>query len=45
LQEVEAMCDRVIFINEGVVRFDGTPAELKRDGKSLDERFHELTAV
>lgn len=45
LQEVEAMCDRVIFINEGRVRFDGTPADLKAEGKSLDERFYELTAV
>jgi ABC-2 type transport system ATP-binding protein len=45
LQEVEAMCDRVIFINEGTVRFDGTPAELQAGGKSLDERFHEFTTV
>jgi ABC-2 type transport system ATP-binding protein len=28
LQEVEAMCNRVIFINEGRVVFDGTPHEL-----------------
>ncbi len=26
LQEVEAMCNRVIFINEGRLVFDGTPA-------------------
>ncbi len=45
LQEVEAMCSRVLFISEGRLRFDGTPAELKADGKSLDERFHELTAA
>ena len=45
LQEVEAMCDRVIFITGGRVRFDGTPADLKADGKTLDERFYELTAV
>jgi len=43
LQEVEAMADRVILIAEGRVRFDGTPAELRRDGRSLDERFQELT--
>jgi len=43
LQEVEAMADRVILIAEGRLRFDGTPAELRRDGHSLDERFHELT--
>ena len=27
LQEVEAMCNRVIFINEGRLVFDGTPGE------------------
>jgi ABC-2 type transport system ATP-binding protein len=45
LQEVEAMCSRVLFINEGRLRFDGTPAELTAQGKSLDDRFHELTAA
>jgi ABC-2 type transport system ATP-binding protein len=45
LQEVEAMCSRVIFICEGRVRFDGTPAELTANGHTLDQRFHELTAV
>lgn len=45
MQEVEAMCSRVIFINEGRVRFDGTPEELKSGGRSLDERFQELTTA
>jgi ABC-2 type transport system ATP-binding protein len=43
LQEVEAMCNRVIFINEGRVVFDGTPTDLTRSEKNLDERFHQLT--
>ena len=43
LQEVEALADRVILISEGRVRFDGTPAELRQDGRGLDDRFHELT--
>jgi ABC-2 type transport system ATP-binding protein len=43
LQEVEALADRVILISEGRLRFDGTPAELRQDGRGLDERFHELT--
>ena len=43
LQEVEALADRVLLIAEGRLRFDGTPAELRRNGGSLDERFHELT--
>jgi ABC-2 type transport system ATP-binding protein len=45
LQEVEAMCNRVVFINEGRIVFDGTPAELAAEQKNLDERFHELTAM
>lgn len=45
LQEVEAMCSRVVFISEGRVRFDGTPEAFKVGGKSLDERFHELTTA
>ncbi len=45
LQEVEAMCNRVIFIHEGQVVFDGTPEDLVRDQHDLDKRFHELTAA
>jgi ABC-2 type transport system ATP-binding protein len=43
LQEVEAMCNRVVFINEGKLVFDGTPAQLNQEQSNLDERFHELT--
>ena len=43
LQEVHAMCNRVIFINEGRLKFDGTVDELVAQGGTLDERFHELT--
>jgi ABC-2 type transport system ATP-binding protein len=42
LQEVQAVADRVVLINEGKVVFQGTPAELAA-GRSLEERFHELT--
>jgi ABC-2 type transport system ATP-binding protein len=45
LQEVEAMCNRVIFINEGRIVFDGTPAKLTASEHNLDERFHQLTGV
>ncbi len=44
LQEVDAMCSRVLFINEGRLVYDGTAEALAADGKSLDEQFHELTA-
>jgi len=44
LQEVEAMCDRVVFINEGRMVFDGSVEELQSRGLPLEEQFHQLTA-
>jgi ABC-2 type transport system ATP-binding protein len=43
LQEVEAMCNRVLFISEGRLRYDGNTAGLVKDGHTLDDRFRELT--
>ena len=45
LQEVEAMCNRVIFINEGRVAFDGKPSEFAAEDRNIDEQFHQLTAA
>jgi ABC-2 type transport system ATP-binding protein len=45
MQEVEAIATRVLFINEGRLVYNGTPAELTQDGYSLDERFRSLTAA
>ena len=45
LQEVEAMADRVLMINEGKLVFDGTTDEIHAGGRSLDERFAELTTA
>jgi ABC-2 type transport system ATP-binding protein len=45
LQEVEAMADRVLFINEGRLVFDGSVKQLTQDGKPLDVHFRELTAA
>jgi ABC-2 type transport system ATP-binding protein len=45
LQEVEAVCNRVIFITEGRVVFDGTPADLTSTEKNIDKRFHQLSAL
>ncbi|MFQ5498479.1 MAG: ABC transporter ATP-binding protein [Candidatus Zixiibacteriota bacterium] len=42
LQEVEAVADRVLLINEGKMVFDGSPNELKQSG-SIEERFYQLT--
>ena len=43
LQEVHAVCDRVLLINEGRLVFDGPTAELGTEGTEMEERFRELT--
>jgi ABC-2 type transport system ATP-binding protein len=43
LQEVDAMADRVIFINQGRILFDGTPTEMRGTHASLDEAFRIMT--
>jgi ABC-2 type transport system ATP-binding protein len=45
LQEVEAMANRVLFINEGRLVYDGTVADLTSDGQSLDDHFRRLTTA
>jgi ABC-2 type transport system ATP-binding protein len=45
LQEVEAMADRVVMINDGRKVFDGTVEELKNVKGDLDEAFHKLTGA
>jgi len=45
LQEVEAMADRILMISEGRLVFDGSTADLLAGGRSLDERFSELTTA
>lgn len=42
LQEVEAVANRVILINEGQIVFDGAPAVL-REGGTMEETFYRLT--
>jgi len=46
LEEVEALCNRVIIIARGRVVVDETPAQLlaRKPGARLDEIFRELTA-
>ena len=43
LQEVEAMANRVMVINESRLVFDGAVDELKAKGRDLDEVFQKLT--
>ena len=42
LQEVDAIADHVLFVHNGRLVFEGTPAELKEEG-SLEEPFYRLT--
>jgi ABC-2 type transport system ATP-binding protein len=44
LQEVAAVCTRVILINEGRIVFDGTVQEMADSAPEMDKRFRELTA-
>lgn len=45
LQEVEAVADRVIFIHEGRIVFDGTVQALRESEGDLDRRFAQLTSA
>ena len=45
LQEVEAVCDRVVFINEGRIVFTGSVEELKQKGETLDRAFAQFTTA
>jgi len=43
LQEVEAMADRIVMINEGRIVFDDVTSRLDPEGRGFDEIFGELT--
>lgn len=46
LQEVEAVADRVLMINEGRLVFDGTPDDLRfRGNGQIEQAFHHLTGA
>jgi len=45
LQEVEALADRILFLSRGRLVFDGSIAEARAHGGSLEELFHEMTAI
>jgi ABC-2 type transport system ATP-binding protein len=44
LQEVEPVADRVLFIHDGRIVFDGAPKALTDGGKTLEEKFYQLTS-
>ena len=43
LQEVEAICDRVVIINHGIIVKDCPIIEMKQMGKTMEDVFRELT--
>lgn len=45
LQEVHAVCDRVVLINDGRIVFDGPTADLGSEGAAMEQKFHELTGA
>lgn len=45
LQEVKAVCSRVILINEGRVVLDGTVDDLDQAGHGMEARFRQLTGA
>jgi ABC-2 type transport system ATP-binding protein len=44
LQEVEPVADRVLFIHDGKIVFDGKPAEMAQKNGNLEQAFYDLTA-
>ncbi|MEQ8765146.1 MAG: ATP-binding cassette domain-containing protein [Planctomycetota bacterium] len=45
LQEVDAVADRTIFINEGRIVYDGSSKGILQGQESLEESFHRLTSA
>ena len=46
LQEVDAVASRILLIDDGRIKFDGTSEELRAKGSgSMDAAFHEMTEV
>ncbi len=44
LEEVDAICNRIIIIDRGRILVDSTPADLRKEmGGSLDTIFRKLT--
>ena len=45
LQEVHAVCSRVVMINQGHLVFDGPTSELGTHSDAMEEKFRELTVA
>lgn len=44
LQEVDPVADRVLFIHDGKLVFDGPPKDFATDARAMEERFYSLTS-
>ena len=44
LQEVRAVCDRIVLINSGRIVFDGATSELGGSESEMEEKFRSLTS-
>ena len=44
LQEVQPVADRVLFIHDGRIVFDGPPTQMVAEGRTLEDQFYRLTA-
>jgi ABC-2 type transport system ATP-binding protein len=43
LQEVHAVCSRVVLINDGRLVFDGPTSDLGSESTGMEAKFRELT--
>lgn len=43
LEEIEALCNEITIINNGKIIAEGTKQEFLKDGKSLEQRYLEIT--
>ncbi|MFG2074374.1 ABC transporter ATP-binding protein [Nonomuraea maritima] len=43
LDEADALCDRLLVIDHGRIVAEGTPAQLKTGGRTLDDAFLDIT--
>lgn len=42
MQDIEALTDRILLIGKGRILLDGSPQELKKDGRTMDEAVAQL---
>jgi ABC-2 type transport system ATP-binding protein len=45
LQEVHAVCSRVMLINDGRLVFDGPTSDLGTESAAMEDKFRELTTA